>query len=149
MLIGKLEDVKDKFGYFFHEGDEFQQNLNEFEDDTDLQFIDKLKVMLLYDYNEAEEKNDFGALIKTTYDCLIFFAVRSSFTQPGGLYRYNKYTKDCRQEFKKVEAEFNLCNAWEFKINKVNKKLNQLDTNLDGIMISCNIEYNHNYDSLL
>ena len=149
MLISKLKEIKYKYGYFFDEGNAYQQNLNDFKDDTSLSFDEKLKALLLYDFNETIEENDFGGLLKTKYDCLIFFAVRSIFTEPGGLNRTENYTELCRKEFNKVKNEFNICNAWDLKINKVNKKLNELDANLDGVMISCDIEYNHNYDSLV
>lgn len=146
MLIDKLKAVSNSLQWEFNDGPAYEQNLVEFVDDTDELFDNKKKYFLLYDFNESEQTNNFGGVISTDYDCMIFLAVRSNF----------QYSKDeridqklFRKEFKKAKDFFSLCNEWSIKVKSINDKMFQLDSSLDGIMISCDISFNNNYEDEL
>ena len=149
MVADKLKSISDIHGWQFSEGDAYQQNLADNPDESDLMFIDKTKYLMLYDYNESTTENDFGALLYTNFDCMLFFSVRSGFSEPGGYNRTQKYINKVRADFNKIKEHFKICSDWELEVKSISNKLNQLDTNMDGIMVSCIIKYNHNYDSLV
>ena len=149
MVATKLKEISENLGWNFSEGDAYQQNLADLPDETEKPYEQMPKYLMLYEFNESSEKNAFGGLLYTNYDCMLFFSIRSIFNEPEGYHRTEKYIDKLRAEFNDLLNYFNLCDEWEIEMKSSNNKLNQLDTNLDGIMVSCIIKYNHNYDSLV
>lgn len=135
----KFEDISLQKDYFFDYGPSHWLNLNDFEDDTDKDWVDRKKILLLHWVDDEDILNEYGAVEETEYSGEFTLSVRSRLSDGSYIFKYKEYIRKLRLIVKTVFNSFDGCSGLTVKKWRRTQVVNQYDTNLDGIKVSFTI----------
>ncbi len=143
MLVEKLKEFNENLSWKFNYGADQWQNLQDFEDDSDLDFDDRAKYFLLLWKDRTYDINDFGAIEGYSFEGEFVLCVRSKFDDPDYNFKYEDHIAALEKEVIKVFDGFSFCEGWTVKSWREVEVSNQYDTNIDGLKVRFVIEYKY------
>lgn len=139
MLVEKFKEIANQERYHFDYGPSHWQNLNDFEDDTEKDWEDRKKILLLLWKDREFKINEHGAVEEYIFTGEFIFSVRSKLSDGSYMFKYEEYIKRLEQSITKIFEQFNDCDGWVIYRWKEIEVTNEYDTNLDGLKVSFTI----------
>ncbi len=141
MLVEKLKDISEVAGWQFNYGADHWQNLQDLPDDTDLEFSERQKYLMLLWKDRDFILNDYSAITGCRFDGEMVLCVRSKIQDPDYNFKYEEYIKHLESETEKMFDAFSVCDDWTVKAWRETEVSNQYDTNIDGLKIKFTMTY--------
>ncbi len=141
MLVEKLKDISTNTGWRFNYGAGYWQNLLDLPDDTDLDFSERQKYLMLLWKDRGFVLNEHSAITGYAFYGEMVLCVRSNMQDRDYNSKYEEYIKHLEVETEKMFEGFSVCEGWTVKAWKETEVSNQFDTNVDGLKIKFTITY--------
>lgn len=141
MLVEKFKEICLQGSWQFNYGAGHWQNVQDFKDDSDLDFENRKKYFLLLWQDREVLLNEYGAVIGYEFTGESVFCVRSKISDEDYNYKYEAHIKNLRNEISKIFNSVNTCEEWTIKRWKEVEVENEYDTNVDGLKIEFTFRY--------
>lgn len=139
MIVDKFKEIAARLEYHFDYGPSHWINLNDLEDDTEAEWNDRKKILLLLWKDRDFKLNEYGAIDEYKFTGEFLLTVRSKLSDGNYMFRYEEYIKRLELLIEDVFNVFDDCDGWVIYRWKESEVTNQYDTNLDGIKVSFTI----------
>lgn len=139
MLVDKFKEIAEGLGWFFNYGDYHWQNLNDFEDDTEL--IEQSIAFLLLWKDREKHINDFNVVVAETFEGEFIMAVRSRIDDADHNSKYEQRIKQIENKTGAFSDLITDCDSLFIQYWKETEVENALDTNVDGIKVKFRIRH--------
>ncbi len=139
MLVEKLRTISKDNGIKFNYGADFWQNLQDLPDDTDKDFEERQKYLLLLWKDRGCELGQFSEMNGYSFEGEMVLCVRSKISDPDYNFKYENRIKHLESESLKLLNGFSLCDNWRVVRWRETEVSNQYDTNVDGLKITFKI----------
>ena len=139
MIVDKFKEIATQLGYHFDYGPNHWINLNDLKDDTEKDWNDRKKILLLLWKDRDFKLNEYGAIDEYRFTGEFLLTVRSKLSDGQYMFRYEEYIKRLELLIEDVFNALDDCDGWVIYRWKESEVTNQYDTNLDGIKVSFTI----------
>jgi hypothetical protein len=129
-----LEEIAAESNYIFEYAR--RDHLNLFDDVSN----DLVPHLFVDPIIEDEVHDDMNVLEQTNYSGNFMFVMSSDLDEESYAFRYENYIKPLRVELKKLKDSVSCGYEVTFKQWRIVEVINMLDQNMDGLVVSFNIE---------
>ncbi len=143
MLVEKIKEISGERNLQFNYGAEYWQNLQDLKDDTDLDFDERQKYLLLLWKDRDLTLSEYSAIIGYQFEGEMILCVRSRIDDPDYNFKYEKNVSKLEALSTNILSGFSICSNWQVESWHETEVINQYDTNIDGLKIRFTVIYNN------